>query len=798
MTIYEQHASDVRAFLATIGDHASQGERTLAERAGAVLDAYETKLRTSDVPQPSVPVARLALAVQIDQAVRAEKRVRGSAWSAAAHTHLFGRRNVTPDDLRRFHETAIEQGSDYAALAAFLETVLDRLEGRRRTREGLSARPAVYLGLSVVLLIAALAVYAGFLDYRYHAALRASFEDELKQGPVSDPVARLAHVADLSERVGRAAAQAPLAEIIEIPIWNSGTSARERYAADVAAFLPNLIGDALADAMATEGEDIEQYDSLRAWSVLSGASDWQPGYLAAWLADRDAALGTGALSRHVKMLSGPVPTMPPPDAELLAQAVGFASAATEEARAFLELTRMDAVAELADWTPAGIPGLADVVFRRSGDVLTDGVPAIFTAEGWRFANSVGVGLAVQKARGEALKLFPTAQPRQNDAPDRVLALLQDETLARWKFWLADLRVRPFDDQTSAIRISGALAQRRSPLEGLIRAVWIEAGGEDRTRPHAFQLRIATEFGAAIQYVEAGRMAEIGNLFASLNVALSAIEFDEEAGAEKLMDVQEVARSVTALRAAPPLVSQIVEDVLAQTSAAHASLLANPLTREWQRLVFPACLAAVDGRYPFAEGADASASSFAEFLGPRGLLPRFVESSARAYLDKSGETWRWKPEARLAGVGQESAAFLQQSMAVSAAFFGEDGQLGDGFDIAALAERGEASVTVGGVTRPVRATGGNERLEWPGPDPQLGSEVALRQGANTARELRDGIWGLLRLLDATRLRPRDGGKRYLVDLRSDSGRLFFEMTFDTELNPVSGRRFAKGMVCPPVL
>jgi type VI protein secretion system component VasK len=87
------------------------------------------------------------------------------------------------------------------------------------------------------------------------------------------------------------------------------------------------------------------------------------------------------------------------------------------------------------------------------------------------------------------------------------------------------------------------------------------------------------------------------------------------------------------------------------------------------------------------------------------------------------------------------------------------------------------------------------LAWPGPDPAQGVAVSFDSGGTIAEP---GTWGLLRLLAGLRLREREGGQRYLVDLRSDSGRLFLEMAFPTALNPVSGLELAKGFTCPATL
>ena len=69
---------------------------------------------------------------------------------------------------------------------------------------------------------------------------------------------------------------------------------------------------------------------------------------------------------------------------------------------------------------------------------------------------------------------------------------------------------------------------------------------------------------------------------------------------------------------------------------------------------------------------------------------------------------------------------------------------------------------------------------------------------TATLQKPGPWGLLRLLDDVRLRKRDQGRRFLVDFRSGGGRVFVELLFESEANPVSGRALLKGFSCPALL
>jgi len=106
--------------------------------------------------------------------------------------------------------------------------------------------------------------------------------------------------------------------------------------------------------------------------------------------------------------------------------------------------------------------------------------------------------------------------------------------------------------------------------------------------------------------------------------------------------------------------------------------------------------------------------------------------------------------------------------------------------------------LGGDGVPVQADAGAGTLHWPGPDPAQGAEVTFREGARSERVQGAGPWGLFRVLDTTRLRVRDEGRRVLVDLRTDVGRIFLEMTFALPANPVAARGLLSGLVCPPVL
>jgi hypothetical protein len=175
----------------------------------------------------------------------------------------------------------------------------------------------------------------------------------------------------------------------------------------------------------------------------------------------------------------------------------------------------------------------------------------------------------------------------------------------------------------------------------------------------------------------------------------------------------------------------------------------------------------------------------------------VGGEAARYLDTSERPWRWKPEARLSGLTPESAVFLEMATAIGGAFFGDAG-LGATMELAALAEKGEATMLLGGAGAPIRATGAAERLVWPGPI-RGRSRSRLPRGRRRRRGSRSPGHGASSACSTrTPVRARDDGARMLLDIRSDTGRLFLEMRFDEAANPVSASRLLTGLACPPVL
>ncbi|MFO1144268.1 MAG: ImcF-related family protein [Amaricoccus sp.] len=769
---------------------------TFAAEARRRTEAFETAALKAGLPRDAVGEARDALLAVLEARVRANPALSSKAWARARRKALPGGPDPDAEALRRRRATADAAGPSRRELARFLRHCEEAVAAAPPAREPSGLRWGLIAPLAVVLVLAG---WAAFAEWRFSERLLATFPAP-DPAAASDPAAAAAALDRMkaaAEDISLKSAGSPLGLAPHLGRFAPAAVARKRYVAAVDALLPPALAEALGVALANEGGSVALYDTLRTLAILEGKAPWQPGFVAGWVEDRaDIDPTLGAFAPHAAVLSGPPRGLAPQDAELLGQARSIVAEGDPAAFAFLELSRDDAARALRGWSPALLPDLDAVLVRRSGDPLSQTIPGLYTAAGWTWAAGGGARAAIDRAASlRARVIGATPVPPVTD--DALLSVLQDRTIAAWSDELADLRVRPFTDQPSALLVSGTLGRADSPLEPLFRAVWHEAGGDDRSRGYAEQVKVTTSFGPMFQFVDQGGMTEIEQVFAGLNVALAALGSDSEISRRRLMDVQHRATSIATLNQAPRLVVQIIEDVLAQTTASREGGGQPQASLTWQRELSAACRSAVTGRFPFAaDGPDADLAAVAAFLGPKGSLARFFASDLAPLVDTSTDPWSWKPEARLSGFGPDSAAFFGRAAAVGDALFPPAGQTT--LTLAALAQRGDATVALGGVQVPIEASGAPTTLSWPGPSPDQGLAVAFTGGGAGAQQAWPGPWGLIRFLDALHLRARDDGRRFLIDVRLADTRAYLELAFTRPSNPAAASRLMTGLACPATL
>ena len=269
-TAFDQAARPVLDWIGMFDRHARHDVREIVDEAARELRSFEKALTRAGIPAHAVKPARLALAVLMDGQARSNKGLPLGQWSVLATRQLFEGHDMTMARIRDFRETAIKNGAEFADLAAFLGRMIDRAEVRRH---GHRARASGGWGWKVAVFVTVLALglggYAVFLEYRFHAALRAAFDaealeiglDRPQEGP--ELVRRLDAMKAAADRVAEAAARAPLKRAIRLPLLDSETHATDTYRAAVNAQVPTAIAGGIETVLATEGDGLNLYDALR-------------------------------------------------------------------------------------------------------------------------------------------------------------------------------------------------------------------------------------------------------------------------------------------------------------------------------------------------------------------------------------------------------------------------------------------------------------------------------------------------------------------------------------------------------
>jgi hypothetical protein len=338
--VYEQAAGPVLRMVDQLATIRGVEAQILVQRATEALDRFDAELERAGVQPSTVRPARYALGLLLDQTARKNRAVDVLLWGAGAHRLIFDGRDISAASLRDFIRKAGDAGQDFAGVKVFMERRLAVLEGSRTAFD--RNLGAGWTGITLVLILAfvlMVAGWAGFVEWRFHRDLTRLFDAEAldigldRDAVMPDLPQRLTRLGEASGGVARAAEKAPIRLFAGLLGFDAAAHADGIYDAAVQKHLPGALARAVDSALAGEGESLPLYDTLRAWSVLSGQADWSPAYLAGWLTDRSGAMpDLQPLVPHVSRLRLPPGPLPQPDPELLAQARAFASEAPEPGR----------------------------------------------------------------------------------------------------------------------------------------------------------------------------------------------------------------------------------------------------------------------------------------------------------------------------------------------------------------------------------------------------------------------------------------------------------------------------------
>ena len=460
------------------------------------------------------------------------------------------------------------------------------------------------------------------------------------------------------------------------------------------------------------------YEALKGYLMLYSPENFDADALKAWITlDWDANLsGTlnpeqrAGLARHLDaaFANGAPQALAPMDKTLVGNVREMLIAFPLEYRVFSRLKRARVGGDFPAFTAAaaGGPNAIRVFERASGQPLTQGIPGLFTRDGY-FKAFKGAQAKVTKQLAEEERWVLGVTAPAGDAKGKAGALLLgnaevDERVRRlylgeyikvWDAYLADVRLIKLAGLDTSLAVAGLLAAPTSPLAAYLRAVARETQlGAGVTAAAAAGAGVGGGGNKPAALTTLDQKARDALLAKQEMTALLGKPAEDTKGGGRPLEYMvddhfaNIQRMVTGTP--PPIdeVTKLFGDVLTQLTAidaaqkskappppggggaakAAAATQPEPIksmieslvdagasqsrTAERQGLstelkpITEQCAKTISGRYPFALGAKADVlpDDFGQMFGVGGQLDDFYSKRLAAMVDTGATPWVYRP------------------------------------------------------------------------------------------------------------------------------------------------------------
>ena len=519
--------------------------------------------------------------------------------------------------------------------------------------------------------------------------------------------------------------------------------------------LPRLMGRMEQQIAGSLGRADYLYQALKAYLIVVTPEQRDPDLLRAWLARDWSGVLPGAANAALREdLDGHVQALfeeelnPPPagNAALIAQARQALLQLPLASRVYTQLRTEQGAERTNGWTLAtAVPPEHHRFFaRRSGKPLSEGIPRLYTIEGYKDAfirqRSVLVGEVVEDTwvLGPEYARLKGGDERA-DLERNVEELYFADYIRVWDAFIRDLglapvhnteqladMVRAFAQPDSAVKsVLGAIAAQTGLARALAAAIgdtaapgelkrirerierWIQPGsGGQGPAPAAADPaeRVDRQFAALYDLVktEGSAPPRIDGILAQLNglheFLLSELQARAQAPGPADRSAERIARgraeAVRIRNLASPQPEPLKGWLLSLVTTTEGSTVKpavagakKQVQDAWSTGVTPQCQAALAGRYPFVRSAtaDVNLDDFVRILGPNGLLDKFAQEHVLPFADTSVRPWRWRPgPAGEIGLSASALRLFEQAARIREAFFaGGSGQFGVAFEVEPL-------------------------------------------------------------------------------------------------------------------
>jgi type VI secretion system protein ImpL len=619
--------------------------------------------------------------------------------------------------------------------------------------------------------------------------------------------------------------------------------------------LPRLLAR-LQNQLQAHAEQPEYlYQALKIYLMLGGQHALDAAAIEEWMQyDWDAAYPgearapvREALLGHLDALLHTVMTPYRLDGRLIERAQRALQQVSLAGRAYALLKQRATAAKLAEWRISDHAGPAAdrVLTRASGLLLSDGVPGLYTREGFYRFVLPGIPDVVRIVEGDSWVLGNAAEKVNTGAPallePDVLKLYYDDYTRVWDKLIGDVALRPFRSDAQAAEVLNLLSGPNSALRLLWRAVAEETrldlpppGTAQQPGAGAPQAAAAPAGGGQIRAVLAPAVGAAQPTYGApvAERFRDFVEFAEGSGGgpppmdQFFKDVSDLYRQLNTQPAGPggslagmsqvnAAARRMSEGAAAMPPAAAgiARGLAHDVTQigaggtrqqigtDWDGKVRPLCLA-LQGRYPLQRrsGEDAPPDDFAHLFAPNGLIDSFFNTELRPFVDTSHTPWRaLATDAGGVAISPDTLYEFQLAARIRDSFFGNASTPSAQFEVTPLsidAQAKRAVLTVDG--QQIAYQGGAAQpivVRWPGSGGVRQSVITV-EGTSGEKETleRSGAWSWFRLLDAAQLVSLGAPDRWRATFSVGSHVVVYQIATGSVMNPLAVRDLAR-FHCP---
>ena len=620
------------------------------------------------------------------------------------------------------------------------------------------------------------------------------------------------------------------------------------------AFLPQL-ALRIEDQLRTAGKDNLEftYEALKSYLMIHQPEHFDAEALKAWITlDWARTLDRGLPEDQRQLLEAQLDALiaqgPPRvplkmDENLVRSVRAMLASYLPEQRIFSRLKRQRLGRDVPAFSVAQAGGpSAPLVFERpSGKPLTEGVPGLFTFDGYhkRFQSEVTVVTGLLAAEDPwVLGQEKSAADKARDAAalgqltDRVRRLYLEEYVKVWEGLLTDVRLVRAGGLEKNIEIARILSGADSPLANFLRAVVKETTLIPPEAEKTAASRAAETVRSTRQGLEAlfgagpdtggralppGKRIEsiVDDRFESLRrLVVSPVPNAPPPLDDALKLFNEVYVYLTAVdtavksRSSPPPgdvagklksdagrlpepVRGMIENLstlgAAQTRAAERDVLSQDL-----KPVAEFCRTAIAGRYPFVESStrDVLPEDFGQMFAPGGLMDDFFQKRLAALVDTSRRPWRYKPVAEQGAISTAALRQFERADLIKQVFFRSGGRVpGLRLDFRPLdmdAGITQFSLDVDGqIVKYAHGPIVPMTVQWPGPrnTNQVRLNIQPPTSSGTSGMTTDGPWALFKTLDRGQLAPGEAPEKFVITFQLDARRTRFEVTTNSVRHPI---------------